>query len=114
MRLSKNTQAIMLLTSNFSTPSLEKAKPLTVAEWARFAKFMKFKSRTPGDLLENEYSSLFEGFNDKSITFERIDSLMKRGTAMAFALEKWSRADIWVISRADEEYPNKLKNKLLL
>lgn len=102
----------MLLTSNFSTPSLEKAKPLTVAEWARFAKFMKFKSRTPGDLLENEYSSLFEGFNDKSITFERIDSLMKRGTAMAFALEKWSRADIWVISRADEEYPNKLKNKL--
>jgi predicted Rossmann fold nucleotide-binding protein DprA/Smf involved in DNA uptake len=31
---------------------------------------------------------------------------------MAVALEKWSRANVWVISRADKEYPERLKKKL--
>jgi len=112
MNLSQNTQAILLLTGYFNPASSSNIKPLTVGEWSRFAEYLKNKTIQPNQLLESDYLSLLEGFVDKSITLERINALLKRGTAMAVALEKWSRTNIWVISRADKEYPERLKKKL--
>jgi predicted Rossmann fold nucleotide-binding protein DprA/Smf involved in DNA uptake len=112
MNLSQNTQAILLLTGYFNPSSSSEVKPLTVGEWARFAEFLKGKSIAPSRLLEIDCLQLLEGYTDKSISLERIDALLKRGTAMAVALEKWSRANVWVISRADHEYPERLKKKL--
>jgi len=37
---------------------------------------------------------------------------LARGHAMALALEKWSRAGIWVLTRSDAAYPNRLKTRL--
>lgn len=112
MSLSQNTQAILLLTGYFNPSSKSEAKPLTVGEWARFAEFLKNEKIPPSQLLESESLSLLEGYSDKTISLERIDTLLKRGTAMAVALEKWSRASIWVVSRADKEYPERLKKLL--
>ena len=112
MNLSQNTQAILLLTGYFNPSSSSEAKPLTVGEWARFAEFLRSASIAPSRLLEIDCLKLLEGYSDKTISIERVDTLLKRGTAMAVALEKWSRANVWVISRADSEYPERLKKKL--
>ena len=112
MNLSPNTQAILLLTGYFNPSSLTNIKPLSVGEWSRFAGFLKNKSIDPSHLLEEDNLKLIDSFIDKTISIERISALLKRGTAMALALEKWSRANIWVISRADKEYPKRLKKKL--
>lgn len=112
MHLSLNTQAILLLTGYFNSSYSTEVKPLTVGEWARFAEFLRGQAIAPRRLLEIGALGLLDGYSDKSITMDRIDALLKRGTAMAVALEKWSRANVWVISRADQEYPERLKRKL--
>jgi predicted Rossmann fold nucleotide-binding protein DprA/Smf involved in DNA uptake len=112
MNLSQNTQAILLLTGYFNPSTASSVKPLTVGEWSRFAEFLKNKTIQPSQLLKVDCLKLLDGFSDKTVTIERVDTLLKRGTAMAVALEKWSRSSIWVISRADKEYPERLKKKL--
>jgi predicted Rossmann fold nucleotide-binding protein DprA/Smf involved in DNA uptake len=112
MNLSQNTQAILLLTGYFNPSSSSVVKPLTVGEWARFAEFLKNKTIQPSSLLEADCLNLLDGFSDKTVTFDRVDTLLKRGTAMAVALEKWNRSNIWIISRADKEYPERLKKQL--
>jgi len=112
MNLSQNTQAILLLTGYFNPSSSTNIKPLTVGEWSRFAIFLKKQNIQPSNLLKDDYLTLINSFTDKTASLERISALLKRGAAMAIALEKWSRANIWVISRADKEYPVILKSKL--
>ena len=51
MNLSPMAQATLLLTSYFSRVDSDDAKPLTNAEWGRFALWLKEKSATPADLL---------------------------------------------------------------
>ncbi|MCK5894356.1 MAG: DNA-protecting protein DprA [Endozoicomonadaceae bacterium] len=112
MNLSQDTQAILLLTGYFNPASSSNVKPLTVGEWSRFAEFLHNKTTQPSHLLETDYLNLLDDFSDKMVTLDRIEALLNRGTAMAVALEKWSRSNIWVISRADKEYPERLKKKL--
>ena len=38
--------------------------------------------------------------------------LVGKGVVLGLAIEKWQRAGIWVLSRMDEDYPVKLKNRL--
>ena len=46
------------------------------------------------------------------MTIRRIQALLNRGAALGFALEKWERAGLWVLTRADMKYPNLLKQRL--
>jgi predicted Rossmann fold nucleotide-binding protein DprA/Smf involved in DNA uptake len=43
------------------------------------------------------------------ITAERVRSLLGRGMAMGVALEKWLSVGIWILTRADSEYPERLR-----
>ena len=62
--LSPTAQATLLLTSYFSRASSESAKPLTNAEWGRFALWLKEKSTTPADLLVSDPKALLQGWHD--------------------------------------------------
>ena len=62
--LSPTAQATLLLTSYFSKASSESAKPLTNAEWGRFALWLKEKSTTPADLLVADPKALLQGWHD--------------------------------------------------
>ena len=59
--LSATAQATLLLTSYFSKTSSEDAKPLTNAEWGRFALWLKEKSTTPAELLVTDPKALLHG-----------------------------------------------------
>lgn len=110
--LSPTAQATLLLTSYFSKASSESAKPLTNAEWGRFALWLKEKSTTPADLLVTNPKALLQGWHDARISAERIIELLNRGHSLALAMEKWQRAGLWVVTRSDPEYPRRLKQRL--
>lgn len=110
--LSPTAQATLLLTSYFSKASSESVKPLTNAEWGRFALWLKEKSTTPADLLVSDPKALLQGWYDARISAERIIELLNRGHSLALAMEKWQRAGLWVVTRSDPEYPKRLKQRL--
>ncbi len=112
MNLSPMAQATLLLTSYFSQVGNDDAKPLTNAEWGRFALWLKEKSVTPADLLSTDVVSLLQTWQDTHISMERIIALLNRGHSLALATEKWQRAGLWLVTRADPDYPWRLKQRL--
>lgn len=111
-QLNHNTQAILLLTTHFEKKGPVEYKPLTPTEWGRFARWMRDQSIVPGDLLESNRQDLLRGYQDETISMERIENLINRGATLALSIEKWSRAGLWVITRSDSAYPLKLKDRL--
>jgi len=112
MNLSPMAQATLLLTSYFSQASSDDVKPLSNAEWGRFALWLKGKSVTPADLLATDVPSLLQTWQDPHISMARIVALLNRGHSLALATEKWQRAGLWLVTRADPEYPWRLKQRL--
>ncbi len=112
MSVSHNTQAILLLTAHFSKAKNEAIKPLTMKEWGRFTWWLRKRSLTPEDLMTGRLDELLNGWSDKTITMERVEGLMHRGSALALALEKWFRAGLWVMTRSDPDYPMRFKQRL--
>ena len=112
MNLSPTAQATLLLTSYFSKAGSEVVKPLSNSEWGRFALWLKQNSTTPADLLAAEPNSLLCGWHDSRVSIERILQLLSRGHSLALAVEKWQRAGLWVMTRADPDYPKRLKYRL--
>lgn len=109
--INTNTQSILLLTSYFSK-SVGGAKPLSPTEWGRFAQWLNAQGKTPADLVTAEPHAVLEGWLDEKISLSRIEQLLERGHALALALEKWSRAGLWVLTRSDADYPKALKHHL--
>ncbi|MDF3932212.1 DNA-processing protein DprA [Pseudomonas citronellolis] len=109
--INTNTQSILLLTSYFSK-SAGDAKPLSPTEWGRFALWLNEQGKTPADLVTAEPRAVLQGWQDDKISLARIEQLLGRGHALALALEKWSRAGIWVLTRSDADYPKLLKQRL--
>ncbi len=42
----------------------------------------------------------------------RMEHLLGRGMQLSLAVEKWQARAIWVLSRADDDYPGRLKRSL--
>ena len=112
MSVTPTTQAVLLLTAHFTKSGGGSAKPLTPKEWARFALWLKEKSLTPERLLSGRLDELLEEWRDKTVTLDRVEVLLNRGSALALALEKWLRAGLWVMTRSDPDYPKRLKQRL--
>ncbi|QZT38197.1 DNA-processing protein DprA [Halosquirtibacter xylanolyticus] len=110
--ISERTKSILLFTSYFAKSSDKSIKPLTNTEWNRLVRWLQSKSISPEDFLSQDNASLLLGWQDKTITSERIDSLLERKSALAIALDKWTKAGIWIINRGDKQYPRRLKERL--
>ena len=109
----ENTQAVLLLTCYFSKPKKDEVKPLTVAEYARFAEWLRGNGYSPSSLF-HDLEAIFSKWLDpkKTITADRVKGLLGRGMAMGLALEKWNKSGIWLLTRSDKEYPVRLKKRL--
>ncbi|SET87880.1 DNA-processing protein DprA [Oceanicella actignis] len=113
MSLSPQAQAVILLTVHLGKGDAD-AKPLSVKEWGKLARWLKDHELEPANLLKGDPRSLLSGWVDNKITLHRVASLLNRGALLGFALEKWSRAGIWIITRSEHDYPERLKRKLRL
>lgn len=112
MNLSSSAQATLLMTSHFGKASTDGLRPLSIVEWGRFASWLKDQSATPEDLLKPSVGELLERWRDKKVDAARIMQLLSRGHALALAVEKWQRTGLWIITRADPDYPMRLKSRL--
>lgn len=112
MSLSENSEAILLLTAHFTERKNESVKPLTTTEWGRFASWLKDQQLNPCSINTENLNELLTGWVDKSITTDRLGALIRRGNALALAVEKWQRAGLWVMTRSDSDYPKLIKQRL--
>ena len=110
--LSSNTQAILLLTAPLIAGRRDSsADLLKPGEYKCLARFLRDKQREPADLLVPDTRELFEEC-EQVIGSERLKSLLARGFLLSQAVERWQTRAIWVVSRADAEYPRRLKARL--
>lgn len=112
MDLHAQAQAVLLLTAYFSRPAQDEPRPLTPMEWGRFARWLKERGSAPEMLLRDDPTRLLAGWMDRTVTLERIHALLNRAGALGLAVEKWQRAGLWILIRADAEYPGRLKRHL--
>lgn len=112
MHLDHDTQAVLLLTTYFGNSGGAASKPLGPKEWGRFATWLNSRGNRPGQLLDDRQNGLLDEWSDPKITGERLTGLLDRGSALAMALEKWERAGLWIVTRADSAYPARLKRRL--
>ncbi|MDA9064384.1 DNA-processing protein DprA [Pseudomonadales bacterium] len=111
--IDENKQAVLLLTSHFTSPKKGDLGPLTQIEYGRFAHWLHSQAFKPSDLF-HRFDDVSRQWRDPKgkITVERLRFLLGRGLAMGVALERWQSAGIWVISRAESIYPSRLKKRL--
>lgn len=112
MGVGAKTQAVLLLTGHFGRPDRSAPKPLTATEWGRVAQWLHEHGVGPERLLEDDPKTVMPDWVDRTVSLERLRYLLGRGTALGLALEKWERAGLWVMTRADPDYPTRLKKRL--
>lgn len=110
--LSANTQAILLLTAPLIAGRSDVSPDLlTLGEYKRFARHLHQLGREPADLLAGAANEIVRE-SATVIDSDRIKRLLGRGFALSQAIERWQSRAIWVVSRADSDYPQRLRERL--
>jgi len=110
--LSANTQAILLLTAPLIVGRGENSRELlTPGEYGKLARFLYNKECQPADLVAVGGNELVLELG-KIVNSDRLKRLVARGFLLSQAIERWRARAIWVVSRADESYPARLKERL--
>ena len=110
---SLNTRAILLLTAPLIIGRERRSspKPLAPGEYNRLARRLLELRRQPADLLGDGVRALLEECL-LDLDVERLERLLDRGFLLSQAMERWRTRALWVTSRADLEYPRRLKERL--
>lgn len=109
-RMNENSQAIIIFCSHLCVP--ENVDPLSTSEWSKLAEALMNHKLEPKDLLNlNEYetASILSG---TKISSERLMRLMDRSAGLFTEVSMYVSEGINIYTRADKEYPVKLKKKL--
>jgi len=110
--LSLDTKAILLLTAPLIYGrSTRSADLLTPGEYKKFARHLRDIGGKPADLLTPDADRLLEDCH-AVIDKNRLKRLLARGFLLSQAVEHWQARAIWVVSRADDAYPQQLKARL--
>ena len=112
--VSLNTKAILLLTAPLIAGRRKgerSANLLTPREYAKLARHLQETGRQPADLLTPDADQLLGGCC-RILDKDRFKRLLDRGFLLSQAIERWQTRAIWVASRADDTYPQKLKARL--
>ena len=110
--LSPNTQAIVLLVAPLlagcggASPDL-----LSPGEYQRLARHLRDMQRQPADLLAPDAADLLRACQPV-VDESRLQRLLERGFLLSQAVERWQARALWVLSRADADYPRRLKARL--
>jgi predicted Rossmann fold nucleotide-binding protein DprA/Smf involved in DNA uptake len=110
--LSPNTQAILLLTAPLiagrGTASSDLLSP---GEYKRLARHLREIQHQPADLVSPDAAEILRACQPV-IDENRLQKLLGRGFLLSQVIERWQARAIWVVSRADAQYPRRLKARL--
>lgn len=110
--LSPNTQAILLVTAPLIAGRAGSSTDLlSPGEYKHLARRLREIQRQPADLLSPNAADLIQ--DCRPIVDEtRLQRLLGRGFLLSQVIERWQSRAIWVVSRADADYPRRLKARL--
>jgi predicted Rossmann fold nucleotide-binding protein DprA/Smf involved in DNA uptake len=110
--LSPNTQAILLLTAPLiAGRGASSSDLLSPGEYKRLARHLREIQSQPADLLSPDAASFLRAC-EPVVDEARLQRLLARGFLLGQVIERWQARAIWVVSRADAEYPRRLKTRL--
>lgn len=106
--------AIILLCSNLAVNyKVDLVKPLTTVEWSKFAKLLLSSSiKRPSNLFNLSKEDIEKELLISSSQSERIVALLSKAGQLTFELNNLNSFGINILTRADEKFPNILKEKL--
>jgi len=111
--LDPDAKAILLLCGHFGSHDDSSVKPLTRNQYNKVANWLNNQGMRPRNLLEEEGRSQLSVFGESgTLTEERLQALLQRGTALALAVENWTNKGGWILARSDEDYPKRLRRRL--
>jgi predicted Rossmann fold nucleotide-binding protein DprA/Smf involved in DNA uptake len=110
-QISPDTQAALLLCGSLGLARAVEPRPLTLAEYNRLGHALHAQGSRPSDLFAPGGLALVET-TETGIDRERLHALLGRGAALALAVEAWTSRGLWVLGRADERYPSRLRSRL--
>ena len=118
--LSQNTKAILLLTAPLivgrGRPGGSAPRPLSLKrEYSELANRLREIGREPAHLIGGDGSAVLDeclAADGPRVDQKRIEALLGRGVQLSLAVERWQTRAIWVVSRADRDYPRRLKARL--
>lgn len=114
MPLSADGQAVALACSGLALQGDRSIKPLTSQEWHQLSGVLvRSEWGRPAELLGREPSELREELGVAPQMAERLSRLLSRGGQLAFEIDRLASRGIWVLTRADDAYPPRLKKLLL-
>jgi len=103
--LTDDTKAIILLCGVFGKERT--TRPLSSAEYNKLVSWLVREKLRPGALLKmRDLSSIAMG---SKIDIHRLKKLLGRGVQLGFAIEEWQSSGLWIISRSDDDYPERYK-----
>jgi DNA processing protein len=110
--LSPNTQAILLVTAPLIAGRGNSSSDLlSPGEYKHLARRLREIQRQPADLLSPSAADLIHDCQPV-VDETRLQRLLGRGFLLSQVVERWQSRAIWVVSRADANYPRRLKAQL--
>jgi predicted Rossmann fold nucleotide-binding protein DprA/Smf involved in DNA uptake len=113
MPLTDDAHALVMACSYVGLDTKTELAPLTLKEWNTLApKIFQSSLKTPGGMLGLAAEDLQSKLALSSAEAQRLAALLDRGGAVGFELESLMNAGIRIVTRADSNYPQRLKEKL--
>ena len=112
MNISTVSQTVLLLTTPLPTDIPDVQVPLRGFEWSQLASSLIARNLDPTALLSSRVDSLLSDLKIGSIPPERFHTLLGRRRYLKEAMSSWESEGIWTLTRADPEYPTRLKQRL--
>jgi predicted Rossmann fold nucleotide-binding protein DprA/Smf involved in DNA uptake len=113
MPISTDSQTLLLLCSHLGLPADPDPAPLTLKEWNSLARRLQALWLRPGDLLGLSAADLQTRLSISPEEAFRLGRLLERSGALAIALERLESLGIHALTRADAEYPQKYRQRLM-
>lgn len=108
--MNANSEAIIIFCSKLCLG--DGIEPLEPKEWSELSQLMLQKAMQPSDLLKCSQEDFHAKLGLPAQYAERLIRLTDRAGSLAFELERYENTGIKIVTRADKEYPLKLKKKL--
>ena len=105
-----DSNAILTLCSHICVG--EGVRPLEPKEYSELAKKLGNIGKSPKDLFDFTVQDFEQLLDMTSDDIDRVKRLLDRNASLSFVLGQYSNIGIETITRADTEYPRKLKKKL--
>jgi predicted Rossmann fold nucleotide-binding protein DprA/Smf involved in DNA uptake len=112
MTKSTDAQTILLLCSHLGLGSNPDPAPLTLREWNSLSQQLTASGKKPGGLLDLTSGEIKTALDLPDDLAERLEALLGRRAGLAIELERLESLGIWVLTREDEDYPARLRERL--